>query len=347
MIKNNINNDIDTLKSDIKEKKIRNLYLFYGPEEFLKKHYLENIEKIILTNELKSLNRIVLEGKVEVGTIIDNCETLPVFSERKLVIVKNSGVFKAKGKGKQENKSKGSNDVLLDYILQIPEQTCLIFFEEEIDKRMKAINLIKQKGLVVEFPFQKSNELVKWVIKAVKSNGKEIDMMTASQLVENCEQGMTEILNEINKLVSYASDRVNISGADIQKICTKSVKSRIFDLTDAISGKDTKKALKLLEDMVILKEPMAKVLFMITRQFRQILEMKLLCSSGMRTEEAATKMGIMTFAAGKIQRQSAAFSIDTLKSALKECLDLDISIKTGRIDERIAVELLITEYSKK
>ena len=78
---------IDTLKEHIKTKKIGSLYLFYGPEEYLKKHYLESLEGIILKEDFKSLNKVVLEGKVESGIIIDNCETFPVFSDRKLVVV--------------------------------------------------------------------------------------------------------------------------------------------------------------------------------------------------------------------------------------------------------------------
>lgn len=338
---------IDILKEHIKTKKIGGLYLFYGPEDYLKKYYLESIENSILQGDLKSLNRVLLEGKTENSTIIDNCETLPVFSDRKLVIVKNSGIFKAKGKGGQESKKKNVKDEFLEYLNEIPPHTCLIFFEEEIDKRLKPVEFVKKNGLVVEFAFQKPSELVKWVIKVFKSNNKEIDMVTASHLVENCEQGMTEILNEINKLVLYSKNKVKISGEDIEKVCTKSVKSRIFDLTDAISEKDTGKALNLLEDMVILREPIPKILFMIARQFRQILKIKLLCDSGLRFEEAASKMGITTFMAGKIKKQASGFDSKTLKLALEECLDMDLAIKTGKINDRIAAELLISKYSRK
>lgn len=338
---------VDLLKEDIKQRKIKSVYLFYGPEEYLKKYYLDSIEQIILQEELKSLNKVVLEGKVEVRNIIDHCETLPVFSERKLVVVRNSGLLKGKGKSGQESKGKGAKDELTDYLSTIPDSTCLVFYEEEIDKRMKVVDAVKKNGLLVEFSYQKPVELVKWVIKVVKSHKKDISSLTASQLVENCEQGMTEILNEITKLILYTENRPAVTGEDIEKVCTKSVKSRIFDLTDAISEKNTAKALKFLEDMVIVKEPMPRVLFMVTRQFRQILEMKVLCSTGMRMEDAAGKMGITTFAAGKIYRQSSGFTVETLKQAVQECLDFDLDIKTGRMNDRIAVELLITQYSKK
>ncbi|MCX8131748.1 MAG: DNA polymerase III subunit delta [Clostridia bacterium] len=337
---------IDILKDDIKNKRIKNLYLFYGPEEYLKKYYLESLEKEILSDDMKALNKIVLEGKADIKRISEACETMPVFSERKIVIVRNSGLLKAKKKQDDEGKGKQGDDSLVSYLQNLPEYTCLVFFEEEIDKRVKVIDIIKKNGLIVEFVFQKPVELVKWVSKVFKTYKKEIDPVLASRMVENCEQGMTEILNEINKVVLYLGDRQRVTNDDIEKICTKSIKGRIFDLTDAIAEKNTAKALKLLNDMIILKEPIPKILFMITRQLRQVLEMKLLNNEGLNSGQAATKMGITPYAAGKISKQTRVFDVENLKGAIEESLDMDLAIKTGKIDERMAVELLISKLSK-
>lgn len=339
---------IDVLKEDLKNNKIGNLYLFYGPEEYLKKYYLSSIEKSLLSEDMKTLNRIQLEGKIDLGNLKDHCETMPVFSEKKVVIVKNSGFFKPKKKsGDGEGKAKGSQEELASYLQNVPEYTCMIFYEEEIDKRIKLVDTIKKNGLLVEFAFQKPAELVKWVSKALKSYKKDIDPMTASLLVENSENGMTEILNEISKLVLYTGERSSITRDDIEKVCTKSVKSRIFDLTDAVAEKNTAKALRLLEDMVVLKEPLPKILFMITRQFRQVLEMKLLKNEGLRPDAVASKMGVTPYAAGKILRYTGVFSVDELKRVIKESLELDVAVKTGKIRDRIAAELLITMFSKR
>ena len=96
---------IDVLKDDIKNNKFKNIYLFYGQEEFLKKYYLDSIEKAILENDLMAMNKLVLEGKFEMSKIEEACETLPVFSEKKLVLVKNSGLFKS-GNGAKKQSSR-------------------------------------------------------------------------------------------------------------------------------------------------------------------------------------------------------------------------------------------------
>ena len=339
---------LEMLKDDIKNKKIRKLYLFYGPEEFLKKYYVESLEKILLSDELKALNRIVLEGKQEIRKLTDYCETLPVFSDRKMVIVKNSGLFKPKKKEGDTKKARaqGQGDELLAFLQDLPGHVCLIFYEGEADKRLKALESVKKNGLAVEFDYQKPEELIRWASRKFKASGREIDSDTAAKLVENCEQGMTEILNEIEKLTAYTEGRQRITSEDIEKVCTKSIKSRIFDLTDAIAEKKSARALGLLNDMIILKEPVPKILFMIARQFRQILQIRLLQEEGCGPGEVASRMGMSPYIAGKILRQASNFSQARLKKAVETCLELDLAVKTGRIDDRSAAELLIIEFSK-
>ena len=280
----------------------------------------------------------MLEENIELSKIIEACETMPIFCEKKLVLVKNSGMFKSRGgtKGKQKKK-----DELLDYLQNVSSHVCLIFWEREIDKRLKLVDTIKKKGFVVEFPYQNQNELVRWVIKIVQSNDKEIDTKTASFLVEICEPGMNDILNELDKVLLFLGDRSKVTVDDIEKLCTKSIKSRIFDLTDAIAERNVDAALKLLNDMIILKEPLPKILFLIAKQLRQVLGMRLLHDEGLGMKEACAKLGVTPYVGSKIFKQANSFSPDRLKEAIQEALELDISIKTGKINDRTALELLI------
>ena len=339
---------LDILKEDLKNNKIRALYLFYGPEDYLMKHYADSIEKSLLTADLKALNKVVLEGKADINKLRDNCETMPIFSERKVVIVKNSGLFKpAKKAGDTAKKGKPANDDLSLLLQDLPPHVCLIFYEQEIDKRLKALDAIKKHGLIVEFAYQRPDELVKWVTKRLRAAGVEIDLATASRLVENCEQGMTEILNEVEKLIAYLGGKDRVTLQDIEKVCTKSIKSRVFDLTDAIAEKNSSRALNLLNDMVVLKEPVPKILFMIARQFRQILQVKLLHNEGSNNGEIASKLGLAPFIVGKILKQAGSFSVERLKAAMETCLEFDIAVKTGRLEDMTAAELLIIEFSRK
>ncbi len=334
---------VEILKKQIKENKLQNVYLFYGAEEYLMKYYINAIQKIIVNEENSELNFISFDGKIDEDTIIANCETLPMFSERKLIIVKNSGMFKSK-KGDSDSKvsaKKSTKDKFSEYLENMPPYTCLIMVEAEIDKRLKLVNTIKKNGLIVELDFQKPADLVKWVTKVLSSYKKNINQMAASYLVENSDYSMTELLNEIDKIINFVGDKQEITINDIESVCNKSIKSRIFDLTDAISAGNTSKALNLLNDMAALKEPMQKVLFMIIRQIRMLYRIKLLRLKGMREDLVTKQLGLTPYVASKVMSVSKNMDINTLERAMYYSLELDESIKTGRITDRVAIELLI------
>jgi len=329
----------------IKNNEIGNLYLFYGQEEYLKRNYAEYIENTLLTEDFKLLNKVVLEGKVTVNTIIDNCETLPVFSDRKLVIVKNSSLFKGRKGSGEKAEASSREDMLANFLQNVPKHVCLIFIENEIDKRVKYINIIKKHGLIVELNGREPDKLIKWVIARVKTLNYEMDINTAEKLIDYCDQDMDNLMNEIKKLCSYAGDRKKIVFSDIEKVCTKSVKSRVFDLTDALAAKKPEKAMELLNDMVVLKEPMPKIMYMIARHIRQLLQVKLLVQNGSTQAEIASILKLTPYISGKIIKQTNSFSVEKLKSAVARGLELDIAVKTGELKDRTAVELMIAELS--
>ncbi len=339
---------LDILKKQVKDEKLQNVYLFFGAEEYLKKYYINIITKLIVEDDNKDLNFISFEGKTDPEAIISSCETLPMFSEHKLVVAKNTGLFKAKkGSAAEDGEDKkNTKDKLSEYMEKIPAYTCLIFVETEIDKRLKLVNAIKKNGLMVELDYQKPADLVKWVIKVFKSHNKNIDQMSASYIVENSEYSMTELLTEIEKLVNFLGDRTEIAMRDVELVCNKTIKSRIFDLTDAISEGNISKALTFLNDMAELREPMQKVLFMIIRQIRMVYRMKLLRQKGLRDDAAAKQLGLTPFVASKVMSVSRNLDISTLEKAMYYSLELDESIKTGKITDRIAIELLIAAMGR-
>lgn len=331
--------EIRELKKQLNNNIVGKLYLFYGPEEFLKKYYIDSVKEIALTGSLTQMNYIVLEGKVDIDRIKDNCDTVPIFSEKKIVIVKNSGLLKSGKKG-------DASEALLLLMQDLPDYTCLIFYEDEIDKRIKPVKYIFENGAAVEFPYQKERDLVKWVMKVVNSYKKNISPSGATYLVEYSEQGMTEILNEIEKLIAYVGDNKKIDESDIEKVCTKSISGRIFDLTDAAVSGDGEKAIELLDNLITLREPVQKIQFMISRQLLQLYNAKLLLDNGVSTGLISKKLGVSPYVCNKILRIAGNYSRKQLEKALKRSLEADVGMKTGKIENRTAVEVLIAELSK-
>ena len=328
----------DILKKEVKSGTIRNIYLFYGEEDYLKEVYCRRIEDIVLDDSLKDLNKVVLHEEKDISKIIDICETMPCFSEKKIVILKNSSFFKAT---KKDGKNKKEDLEML--IKNVPPYTCLIFCETEVDKRLKVVKEVEKKGLVVEFKLQPVNILVKWIAGELKKKGKAITVDTATKLVEYGESSMFSIQNEINKLCLYVEDRQEITDNDIEEICTKPINVRIFDLIDNIALQNEDMALKNLKEMIILKEPIPKIMFMIIKHIKQLLEMKTLQKEGVVPRDCVTIMKIAPYTATKLSNQIRKFEEKKLKIILEEMLELDYKVKIGEIRDILAVEIVITK----
>lgn len=346
------------LWKSIKENKIGRLYLFFGPEGYLIRNYCAEMEKKLLAEEFRLLNKAVLDGKVMPAQIIENCQTYPVFSDRRLVIVRDSGLFRSGRKGdaagdtdpdggkKARGTGKGKGgDELSGFLQDLPEHVCLVFIEKEIDRRSKYVGLAEKHGLVVQFDFRKPDELTGWVIRKLREMKHDASPRTAAMIVDYCEPSMDDILNELSKLCAYAGERKTINEDDVAKVCTRSIKSRVFDLTDALAAKQSRAALSILNDMAALKEPMPRITFMIARQFRQLIQAKLMVQEGAGRNEIASFFKVPPFIAGKIMKQAAGFDMDSLRKAVETGLELDLAVKNGRLDDRAAIELLIMSLS--
>lgn len=328
---------LQILKKQLNNKQLSNLYLFYGPEKYLKKYYLQRIEKQIIMDGTQHFNKITFEDITEPDSVIEACETMPFMSEKKMVIVKNFDLLKRKSQGVEK---------LVSFIENIPEYTCLLFYEyDNIDRRIKPVKKIKEKGLIVEYKYQRPQQLAKWVIKIFKNSSKIIDYSNALTIVEYCGPAMDDILNEVNKIIMYMGDRKKVVEEYIETVCTKCVRVKIFDLLDAIFEKNKSKSIMMLYDMLNFQEPLIKILFMITRQLRHIMELKLMIKEGIEARNAASKIGIPHFTVKRLLGQIENYDIKTLKQAMEECLIIDAGIKTGKLNPQTAVEMFIIKYS--
>lgn len=333
--------DLKTLKKDIVTGNIPHVCLFYGEEDYLKEYYLGMIEKKVVAAGTEQFNKIILEEPNSVETIKNACETLPVFSDRKLVVVRKSGLF-----AKSTKKPAGTGE-FAELLKEFPGHTYLVFLEKDIDKTLSAASAVKKYGVIIEFNYLKPNELVEWVITVIRKKGKEISRSNACLLVEYCSQDMFGILNELDKLVAYTGGPGDVITEEaIKAVCTRSIKSRIFDLTDAVAARDCGSALKVLDEMLMLKEPVSRILFMIARQARQLIQVKSLKKEGLGKEQVASRLKLHPYIALKMLKQSEGFGEDELKELLKKCHEADYLIKSGQVEERTAAELLLSEITR-
>lgn len=321
------------IKEHIRLNQFRPVYLLYGTESYLKKLYKDKLKTAIL-GDGDEMNYSYFEGKgLDVAKVIAAADTLPFFSERRLIIIENSGLFKS-----QSN--------LADYVKSIPETTHMVFVETEVDKRNRLFKAVKDNGTVSEMNGMDEANLKLWIASLLDKDKKKITGDTILYLLGKTGTDMENILNEVEKLSCYAMDREIITVSDIDAVCTIQISGKIFAMIDAIGSRRQQQALELYYDLLALKEKPMSILFLITRQFNILMQVKDLAALGYNNTVISQKTGLMPFTIGKYIAQGKNFTVKTLKEALRNCAETEELIKTGRLIDTIGVELLIVKYSK-
>lgn len=327
-----------TLENHIKNKTFSNIYVIFGEEEYLKNIYEKKLISNIVDENFKMMNFDIFEGKnVNISKIIDACDTMPFMSDYRVVILKNTGlIYDAK---------KDDTNKLENYLHILPKTTILIFIEEKIDKKLKIFKTISNIGTFHKIDILSENELVNWILSIFKDNNKNISTKEALYIIRNIGFNMEILLNEINKLISFKSSGTKITINDIDNICTKSIESKIFDLINFMSNKDMDNAIKIYKNLIVNKTSPFVILNMISRQFRIILQTKYLYNKNYSINNIASELELRDFIVKEAIKQSKNFSIKILLQAINECLEIDNNIKTGKIIDEVAIELLIIKYS--
>lgn len=324
---------MQTLNQDIKTGEFKQIYLLYGEEAFLKNSYKNRLKEAIIGDDTMNFARF--EGKgLDVDELIRLADTMPFFAERRLILVEDSGFFKS------------ASDALVQYLPSMPDTTILLFVETEVDKRNRLYKKVKDMGYAAELNRQDSAQLARWAGGILTREQKKITKHTMELFLSMAGDDMENIRMELEKLISYTLGREVITDEDVLAVCTVQVTNRIFEMVSAIVNRQPRKAMDLYEDLLTLKEPPMRILFLIARQFNQLLQVKDLMGKGMDKGTIASKLKMQPFVVGKTMPQARQFGREQIFSYVEFCVETEEAVKSGRLQDRLAVELLITrEYN--
>ena len=321
------------LNEEIKSGQLKQVYLLYGEEDYLRRQYRDKL-KNALTGGDDSMNCHYFEGKdIRTGEIIDLAETLPFLAERRVIVIENSGLFKRGG------------EQLAEYLKEPSETTFFVLAEKEIDKRSKLFKAVSVKGRAIEFKAQDESILKRWILGILKKENKKITERDLELFLEKTGTGMENISKELEKLICYCMDREAVTREDIEAICTRQINNQIFDMMNAIAEKKQKEAMRLYYDLLTLKEPPMRILFLLARQFNLLLQVRELKKKGYPVKTIGENVGLPGFIAGKYVNQAAKFSTKDLRQAVTDCVEAEEAVKTGKMNYVLSVELLLIRYS--
>lgn len=333
---------IEDLEKQLNQGIAKGIYLLYGEETFLLNQQLKKIKKIF-GKTVKGINYIIIDEN-NIQELISDIETPAFGYPTKLIIAKNTGIFKREGKGKTGGASKELKDKINDYlkenIEQINNTVILVFIEDEVEKN-SIYNTIEKIGQVCNFEEQKPFQIIKRLKSICNAYKVNVSDDTLQYLIECCGTNMQNLINEIRKLIEYAGENGTIQKQDIDKLCIKKIESVIFDLTDNLGQKKVKEAMDVLYNLIASKEPIQKILITLYNHFKKLYFTKLAIASN---KDIATSLNLkpnQIFLVNKYKMQAKGFKTEELRKIVQELEDLDYNYKIGLIDLNVGLDAII------
>ncbi len=323
------------------DKKNNSIFLFYGEdnysciekmnfwkENFLKKYGEDSLE--------------IIDGKnLNARQFATNIESIPFFSDRRMIIVNDF----------LSSKKDDDQKLVAKSLKKAGSFNFIIFKETNTpDRRTTLFKTISKLGEVIYFPEMSVDKVLKWITQRAKDKNIKIGFHNANYLAEQCGINLWTLSNELEKLRLFSDDK-EIDKAMIDSICSPSLSSSIFKLTDEIAQKDVKASLKTIKILRESGEDSLRIFFMIVRHFRILVQVQEMLANGESFFSISSKLGYQPFVVKKASYQSRNFNIDNLKKLFEKFLEIDIGTKSGKIktyggdtgEIDLAVEKLIIE----
>lgn len=334
------------------------LYLLHGPDEFTRSEELAKLKQKLGDPAIVSLNTTVLDGrKVTLPALIEACDALPFMVKRRLVIVDSFwSRFERPERGKTREKRPkmtASDSALikgvLDYLPRLPKTTGLVFVESRsLQKANPAFGAVpsdnKRGAYIREFRPPRESGLGHWIRRRMKAKGGEIAPQAAQELARFIGGDLRRLDQELDKLWAHANFERPVGIGDVHNLVSATQTDSVFVLVDAIGLRQREKAMRVLHELLDAGAAPAYLLAMIERQFRILLQVKDLQARGVAPSGMQKALGIShSFIIDKSLRQAQHFSLPKLESVYSRLADLEQEIKTGEIEDLLALDLLVVE----
>lgn len=276
-------------------------------------------------------------GRGEFDTFKKAVETQSMFDEKKLIIIEN--ILGQKG---------GFLEEILGYLKRSgivkDKEVVVVFYESnKADKRGALFKFLVGKDISSqEFQVLDQRRLEGWIEKEVARRGGKIDPGATRKIGEDVGGDLWRLSGEIEKMVSFRQE-CPIRKEDVSLFIKPKINNNIFDTIEALARRDRKSALRLLCRHLDEGENEIYLLTMFIYQFRNLLVVKDLADQGLSYSEIGKRTKLHPFVVKKSFQQIKNFSADALKAIYRRLAELDMEIKTGKIEPRAALEMVVLE----
>ncbi len=319
---------------------VRPVYVCHSAETYLLNEFAERLIEAAVEPDGLEMGVIRYDtGETPLDTIIDEAETPPFLTSRKVVLVRDAVVF---GSGKATGVEHRA-ERLLAYLDGPLESTTLAFLvpSDKLDERKKIVKAVKAKGLVCAFSPLSDGELRAWLARCAERHRCTMDTGAVEELLRRVGPDMGTLAAEVDKLCLHAGAGGRITAEAVSQLVPVTVEQSVFRLTEEIAALRIDRAVALFRELLKRREEPIALTALLVRQFRNMLHVKELGRQGLSPQRIASETGLHPYAVRMLGEQARRFSTERLVRILERLAELDHDMKTGRIDKALGVELFL------
>ncbi|NJN65989.1 MAG: DNA polymerase III subunit delta [Chloroflexaceae bacterium] len=311
------------------------LYLFYGPDEFLRSEAVAAL-RATLPTDTADLNCATFDGrKLNLTDLRVACEILPFLAEHRLVVVTDALKYLKAGKPRDDFRA---------FLEEVPPTCHLVLVESEtVDRRNLLFSYLKQHGQVQECVPRQGEDLSRWLTSQATALDARLNWDAAHHLVEYVGTDSRSLVTELTKLACFVGRGGRITTEVVSTLVQDEHEHQLFAFIDHLSQRDGGRALGSLRDLLAERQAPTYILFMLARQVRILLATREMAAHRMRPDEIATHLHQKPFVVRKALEQVLRFRTDELETFHHRLLELDHASKTGRVLVEPALEVLVMD----
>lgn len=326
-------------------------YIFHGEDEFSRSEAIAQLRQK-MDPVVGDLNTAILDGySLSVSDLQAACDVLPFMGDRRLVIVhdllSSAAGKSSRRKGKPSTSDEGKLRELEAYLPHLPQSTRLILAEScSLPDEHPLLRLARELGGVArQFLLPKKDELQAWIRRRARGKGVEITPAAIALLDTWIGSNLRLLDQELEKLATYVGSEGKIDRPEVERLVSAVQEANIFHMVDALGGRDGRRALRLLRQLLNEGAEPLYLLTMIVRQFRLLLQARELDTKGTPAPLMARQMEVPPFIARKCLQQALNFRPAELRAIMGQLLEIDFGIKTGQLDGSLALDLFVVRWA--
>ena len=335
------------------------LYLFWGANDFSVREEIARMRDSLGSPDLISLNYTEAEASsLGPGGLAGLAQTMPFLGEKRLAVVRGLlAPFEPRqkpvqadnaepgGNGSEPASKKGDAALgpLLEVLSHLPASTDLVLVEHQVSQKNPLSSRLPEGTIVREFPLPAGGDLEGWIIRRAKDRGGAITNPAAHLLAESIGPDLWMLDSEVQKLLLYTSGQP-VTEADVQLLVSQVREANVFALVDAVMASKPGPALGLTHQLLDSGSSPSRLLLLLARQVRLLLQAKEQATRGISPQELAERLGFRSpWAAKKLVQQAEGFSYQRLGAIYQRLVEEDLALKTGRRTPEVGLDLLVME----